>query len=78
MDSDNPCIGSNSIPGCLLARGSRCADNSERDFFSFLLKSYKKQLTVRFFSLYHSYTESEKGKPLPLLYNWNLGMARSF
>ena len=67
MDSDNSSFGSNSVPGCLLARGGRRVGSSERDFFSFLLKSYKKQLTVRFFSLYHSYTESEKGKPLPLL-----------
>ena len=78
MDSDNSGFGSNSIPGCLLARGSRCSLCIGKYYFLVLIEKAQKGLYKRLNVPYSLYTESEKGKPLPLLYNWNLGLARSF
>ena len=75
MDSDNSGFGSNSIPGCLLARGSRCALCIGKYYFLVLIEKAQKGLYKRLnvpYSLYIRKREREASSP-PVQLEFGIG-----
>ena len=75
MDSDNPCFGSNSIPGCLLARRGRRSLCVGKYYFLVLIEKAQKGLYKRLnvpYSLYIRKREREASSP-PVQLEFGIG-----